>query len=479
LSLVVLGINHTTADVAVREKLAVGEHQLPEALSRLTDINKVAEGAVLSTCNRTEVYAVVDPGVADPEDILADYLAASHGVARHDFDGHLYCYKDSAAASHLFSVTAGLDSMILGEPDIQRQVKQALEATQSAGAAGTILNRLFQDALVAGKRARTETGISRGAASVGAVAVERATQIFGDSLSGCTVLVLGAGKMSEITAKHLQAKGSPAVIVANRTHEKAVQLAEQFGGTAKRFEELPQALLAADIVVCSTAAPHPVVTRPLIKEAMRARHNRELFLIDIAVPRDVEPAVGDLDNVYLYNIDDLNHLVAGARQARAGEVSQARAIIDEAVADYLRWWHSLEVAPVIVAVREKLTDLRAVELARLRSRMGDVSDKDWRSIEAAFEALTNKIAHPATVAIKQSVQSGGDPGALDTIRKTFGIETEASTPSSGAMPSALEGNAASASEPSSGAIPPALGGHGAIDNDTPATIVKPLWEAGT
>ena len=465
--------------MAVREKLAVGERQLPDALARLPQLKKVSEGAVLSTCNRTEVYAVVDP-VVDPDDLLADYLADSHDVARHDFDGHLYCYKDSAAATHLFSVTAGLDSMILGEPDIQRQVKQALEATQSAGSVGTVLNRLFQDALVAGKRARTETGISRGAASVGAVAVERATQIFGETLAGCTVLVLGAGKMSEITAKHLQAKGSPAVIVANRTHEKAVQLAEQFGGSAKRFEELPQALLAADIVVCSTAAPHPVVTRPLIKEAMRARHNRELFLIDIAVPRDVEPAVGDLDNVYLYNIDDLNHLVADARQTRAGEVAAARQIIDEGVADYVRWWHSLEVAPVIVAVRDKLSDLRAAELARLRSKMGEVSDKDWRSIEAAFEALTNKIAHPATVAIKQSVQTGGDPAALDTIRKTFGIEEFAAETG----PPKAAGVASEDHDPSGAMGPTALtpaGGHAATSNsdENRPPIAKPIWEAGT
>lgn len=445
--LVVLGINHNTADIAVREKLAIGEYQLPRALEQLANVDGVAEAALLSTCNRTEVYAVVEPTVADPEDLLADFLSGWHDVARHDFDGHLYCYKDGAAATHLFSVTAGLDSMILGEPDIQRQVKQALEAMQSAGTGGTILNRLFQDALVAGKRARTDTGISRGAASVGAVAVERATQIFGESLAGCTVLVVGAGKMSEITAKHLQARGAPAVIVANRTYDKAVQLAQQFGGSAHKFDELPQALIAADIVVCSTAAPHPVITRPLIKDAMRKRHNRELFLIDIAVPRDVEPAVGDLDNVYLYNIDDLNHLVASARQARASEVTHAMELIDAAAAEFLRWWHSLEVAPVIVAVRDKLAAVRSAELARLRSRLSDISDKDWRSIEAAMEALTNKIAHPATVAIKQTAQAGGDPGAVDTIKRAFGVDDAAAALESGTPNTAILKNGKNGAAP--------------------------------
>jgi len=438
MSLIVLGINHTTADIAVREKLAIGERQIPVALDRLVRIDAVAEAAVLSTCNRTEVYAVVTSLSDDPEDLLADFLAGWGEAPRHAFDGHLYCYRDGAVATHLFSVAAGLDSMILGEPDIQRQVKQALEAMQSAGAGRAVLNRLFQDALVAGKRARTETGIARGASSVGAVAVERATQIFGESLAGRTVLVLGAGKMSEVTAKHLQARGAPAVLVANRTYEKAVELARQFGGSAKHFDELPQALTAADIVVCSTAAPHPVVTRTLIKDAMRARHNRELFLIDIAVPRDVEPAVGDIENVYLYNIDDLNQLVAGARQARAGEMARAREIIDEAAVEFLRWRRSLEAAPLVVAVRDKLAALRLAELARLRSRLPGLTDKEWRAVEAAMEALTNKVAHPATMAIKQCAQPDGDPGAIDTIRRAFGLDGTAAGEESIAAPDGVE-----------------------------------------
>ncbi len=422
--LVVLGINHHSAPVEVRERLAILDRELPNALQALSAHPEIQEGALLSTCNRTEVYATVGSDAGDPEDALADFLAGWHNLSRHEFDGHLYCYRDGAAANHLFSVAAGIDSMILGEPDIQRQVRAALDAAQRAGSVGVLLNKLFQEALVAGKRARTETGIARGTFSVGAAAVELATQIFGESLAGHTVLVLGAGKMSEVTARHLQSRGAPAVLVANRTFEKAQQLASQFGGEARRFDDLFDSLLGADIVVCSTAAPHPVVTQKLIKDAMRARRQRPLFLIDIAVPRDVEASVDALDNVYLYNIDHLQQFVADARQARSAEIARAREIVEEGVRDYLRWRRSLEVSPLVVAVREKLDAVRLAELARLRARLPGLSEKEWRAVEAAMQAMTNKIAHPATVALKSSAEGENGPAALDAIRRAFGLDAE-------------------------------------------------------
>ena len=424
MSLLVLGINHTSAPIEVREKLAFLERDLPRALSALSALPPVREGALLSTCNRTEAYAVAETNAGPLENVLAEFLAGWHGLSRHEFDGHLYCYQAGAAANHLFSVSSGLDSMILGEPDIQRQVRTALEAAQSANSLGARLNRLFQDALVTGKRTRTETGIARGTFSVGAAAVELATQIFGESLAGHTVLVLGAGKMSEVTARHLQARGAPAVLVANRTFEKAEALAAQFGGTAKRFDDLSALLAAADIVVCSTAAPHPIVTRDLVQSAMRVRRGRPLYLIDIAVPRDVEASVDTLENVHLYNIDHLQELVAGARQSRAGEVTRAREIVKASTAEYLRWERSLQVAPLIVGVRRQLDTARQAELERLRSRLPDLPEAQWKAIEASFSALTNKIAHPATVAIKSA--SGAEDGAasLETIRKAFGVSGE-------------------------------------------------------
>ena len=422
MSLLVLGINHTSAPIEVREKLAFLERDLPQALSALSALPLVQEGALLSTCNRTEAYAVGAPGAGPLEHALAEFLAGWHGLSRHEFDGHLYCYRAGAAAGHLFSVSSGLDSMILGEPDIQRQVKTALEAAQSARSLGTRLNRLFQDALVTGKRTRTETGIARGTFSVGAAAVELATQIFGESLAGHTVLVLGAGKMSEVTARHLTARGAPAVLVANRTYEKAEALAAQFGGTARRFDDLPALLATADIVVCSTAAPHPIVTRDLVQSVMRVRRGRPLYLIDIAVPRDVEAAVDALENVYLYNIDHLQELVAGARQSRAGEVLRAREIVEASTAEYLRWERSLELAPTIAAVRHKLDAARQAELDRLKTRLPDLPERDWRAIEAAFASLTGKIAHPAIAALKAAPDTEGGPAAVDAIGRAFGLD---------------------------------------------------------
>ncbi len=424
MSLLVLGINHTSAPIEVREKLAFLERDLPRALTALSALPHIQEGALLSTCNRTEAYAIGESSAGPLENALAEFLAGWHGLSRHEFDGHLYCYRAGAAANHLFSVSSGLDSMILGEPDIQRQVKTALEAAQSAHSLGARLNRLFQDALVTGKRTRTETGIARGTFSVGAAAVELATQIFGESLAGHTVLVLGAGKMSEVTAKHLLSRGAPAVLVANRTYEKAVALAAQFGGTAKRFDDLPALLATADIVVCSTAAPHPIVTRDLVQTAMRVRRGRPLYFIDIAVPRDVEASVDDLENVYLYNIDHLQELVAGARHSRAGEVVRAREIVEASTAEYLRWERSLEAAPVIVAVRRKLDTARSAELERLKLRLPGLSEQDWRVVEAAFAALTNKIAHPAIAALKAAPEAEDGGAVLEAISRAFGVEAD-------------------------------------------------------
>ena len=235
--------------------------------------------------------------------------------------------------------------------------------------------------------------------------------------------------VSEVTARHLQTRGAPTILVANRTFEKAQQLAWQFGGQARRFDDLPQLLTQADVVVCSTAAPHPIVTQPMVRDAMRARRGRPLTLFDIAVPRDVEARVDDLDNVYLFNIDHLQAFVADARRGRSAEVARARDLVDAAVTEYLRWLRSLEVAPLIVAVRAQLDSVRLTELARLRTRLPGLSDGEWKSVEAAMQALTNKIAHPAIQAIKSGAQADAAPAALEAIRRAFGLEDADANPS--------------------------------------------------
>lgn len=424
--LIALGINHQTAPVALRESVAVGDPGLPAALMRLSGLAPVQEAVLLSTCNRTEVYALVAPTSGDPEEPLIEFLSSLQGTRRHSLDGHLYCYRDGAAARHLMEVVAGIDSMILGEYQIMAQVKFAYATAQSQSATGPVLNTLFQMALSCGKRVRSETEISRGAFSVGAAAVELAVQIFGENLGSRTVLVLGAGKMSELTVRHLQSRGAPAVLVANRSFGRADELARQLGDTARamRFDDLPTALVTSDIVICSTAAPHPVLTRETAQQAMRARRNRALFLIDIAVPRDVESRVGDLENVYLFNIDDLNRVVEQAQKERAGEVAKAREIIEQCVGDYLAWRRSLEVTPLIVAVRQKLEAMRLEETAKLRTRTAHLSERDFRALEATLQSFANKVAHAATLAIKDAAHGAPDVSyeQLSAIRAAFGLD---------------------------------------------------------
>lgn len=425
--LIALGLNHQTAPIQLRESVAVGDPALPAALDRLSALPTVQESVLLSTCNRTEIYALVAPSAEDTEKSLIDFLASLQGANPHSLDGHLYCYRDGAAARHLMEVASGIDSMILGEYQILAQVKTAYTAAQASRATGPMLNTLFQMALSCGKKVRTDTEIGRGAFSVGAAAVELAVQIFGESLASRTVLVLGAGKMSELTARHLQAKGAPAVLVANRSFDRAEELARQLGETARamRFDDLPQALVTSDIVICSTAAPHPVLTRQLAEQAMRARRNRALFLIDIAVPRDVDPAAGDLENVYLFNIDDLNRVVEQALSERAGEVGKAQQIIEQAVADYLGWRRSLEVTPLIIAVREKLEAMRLEEVAKLRARSPHVPERELRAMEAALQSYASKVAHAATVAIKEAAAHDSETSyeRLDAIRAAFGLDS--------------------------------------------------------
>ena len=433
--LIAVGLNHRTTPVELREKLTLTEQRLPGALGAVLARPEIAEAVIVSTCNRAELYAVIDD-MAKPESSpdlpLEAILASWGGVPSNALSGHLYHYRDQRAAEHAFRVASGLDSMILGDGQILGQVKTAYEVARTHGATGAILNTLFQSALATGKAVRTQTGIGQGAFSIGSAAVELATRIFGDTLAGKTVLVLGAGKMSELTARHLQSCGAPAVLVTNRTFERAQALADQLGAgaSARRFDDLGPALLTSDIVICSTAAPHPIVTRDLIQTAMRARRNRPLFLIDIAVPRDVDPEVGDLQNVYLYNIDDLSAVVARDQAARHAESRLAGAIIDAAVAQFGQWRRGMEVTPLVTAVRERLDSLRLDEIARVRARLPHLSDHEMRVIGIALQSMSGKIAHEAIAAIKDSANTEPDNSyqRLDAIRSAFGLSTENNAP---------------------------------------------------
>ncbi|HEX5504480.1 MAG TPA: glutamyl-tRNA reductase [Thermomicrobiales bacterium] len=400
-----LGLNHRTAPVTLRERFALDGERLATALAAARA--ETREVVILSTCNRTEVYAVtahVESGLRALRRLLA---AQAPGAA---LAPCLYELVDADAAGHLLRVAAGLDSLILGEPQILGQVRGALAAAREAGAAGPVLTRLCHTALAAGKEARATTGIARNAASVGHAAITLAREICG-GLAGREVLVLGAGKMAALTAGALVAaasKGAPAALtIVNRTPERAAELAARLGGRARPFADLPDALVAADIVVAATGAPEPLVTPEVLAPALARRAGRPLLLLDIAVPRDVAPAVGTLPGVTLRDIDDLQGTVAAGLAARRDEVAAVEALLDRHAAAFWEWQRARDVAPTITALRAKAEEIRAAELARTLARLGHLDERDRNTVAALSVAIANKLLHEPTMRLKRP-GDGGD-----------------------------------------------------------------------
>jgi glutamyl-tRNA reductase len=430
-----IGLSHHTAPVEVREQIAfTAPGALQDALEYLKETLRGtgSEAVLLSTCNRTELY------LATPENLSTDdrmsLLLGAHGAGLHNggagFPPHLIEKRGGhSVTEHLFRVASGLESMVLGESDIVRQVKSAYSSATEAGLAGTSLNLLFHEALRVAKRARTENDLGRGAFSVGHAAAELAETIFG-SLAGCTVLLLGAGKMSETTARHLASAGATSVLVSNRTFDRAARLAELLNGRAVPYEEFPVHLQRADIVIASTAAPQAVVHRDMVEGVMRQRRQRPLFLIDIAVPRDIETSVGDLDGVFLYNIDDLQQVVAEDIAERRSRAAHAEAMVrEEAFAFASRLRAQQSATPLVTEVRAKIHTIAEVELARLRQRLPNLSPEEWRAIVATVQSIENKIAHDPTVKIKEfaaAAVDGAEPAGdaaqkMETVRELFNL----------------------------------------------------------
>jgi glutamyl-tRNA reductase len=457
LQLVLVGLNHHSAPIAVRERLNCAEHALPEALAAAVACAGVREAVVLSTCNRMEVYAVVEAdGAQTAHDTLCRYLSAYHNVPESAFLSHLFRLAGPEAASHLMRVAAGLDSLVLGEAQILGQVRAAFQAAQEAGTCGPILAALFQQALASGKRVRHETALGRGAFSIGRAAVDLAHSIFSD-LSHAGVLILGAGKMSELTAKHLVSNGVRFVVVANRTYEKAVSMAAKLGGQAIQYDSFMEALATADIVISSTAAPHPIIRRETLAPVLRKRRGKPLFLIDIAVPRDVDTDVNGLDNVFLYNIDDLEAVVAEEARGRVQEAEKAGAIASEEAAKFLAWFRTREAAPVITLLQERLARIREEELALLRSQLGSLSEREWKHIEAATRAMMNKVAREPILRLKRETSQAIEETAsiqydlMTAAREIFGL-AQAAEPASSAQDTAAEDEAAAAPSQPTAAI---------------------------
>lgn len=423
----VVGINHRTAPVRVRERFSFARSDVPPALTDLVDSGAADEAVLLSTCNRTEVYlaSAEDRRGVDAARVL---LARQAGETVQDASRYLYAHRDRAAVEHLFRVGAGLESMVLGEPQIQGQVRDAYAvAREVAGArgpvVGTVLNRLFQSALGTGGRVRGETGLGAGAASIATASVELAKKIFG-TLRGRRALVLGVGEMSEITLQCLRSEGVQSAVVANRTYDRAVQVAERWGGTAIRLDRFEAALPQVDIVVCSTAAPHAVLTLERFRRALPHGPSGPLCVIDIAIPRDVEPAVADEPNVFLYNIDDLKQIVDGTLERRSEELPRAESIIAEGVEDFWAWYSSLAVVPTIRALRTRGESLRQGELDRALRRLAHLAPEDQQAIDAVTRALVNKLLHAPTVRLRKAAGNGRGTAVVDTLRYLFELDEE-------------------------------------------------------
>jgi glutamyl-tRNA reductase len=420
MELLALGVSHKTAPLELRERLALTEGRAVGVLSELTAGEMVGEAAALSTCNRTELYLVVDDPV-EAESAALGVLAREADTRPTELVGHLYSLRAGEAVSHLFRVTAGLDSMILGEAEIQGQVKRAYELALVEGATGPILNRLFRGALAAGGRARAETGISQKGISISSVAVELAQRSLGD-LAERRVLVIGAGETAELVARALSAKGVETVFIANRHYDRAIGLAQRFGGHAVRFEELPEQLGAADIVVSATHSPHHIVERDDLEQVMAERDARPLLVVDLAVPRDIEPDCREVTGVSLHDVDDVQSIVARNTSGREAEARRAETILDAEQAKFETWHSSLEVVPTVAALRERADEIVRRVLAENEGRWETLSEADRERLEKMARAIASRMLHEPTLRLKRA--AGGDDAYLlvNALRELFALD---------------------------------------------------------
>lgn len=419
--ILVIGVSHQTAPLSLRERLAVAADRLPDMLQRLRTEAGLAEAMMLSTCNRVEVYGRGDEGV--DERALEWFVSATPGPTRDELLPCVYRLTGAAAIRHAFRVAASLDSLVIGEPQILGQVKDAYQAAEQAGTLGSSLNALRNRSLAAAKRARTETGIGRNAVSISYVAVELARKIFGE-LKDKNVLLVGAGKMSELAARHLVRSGARATVLGGRTIGRAEGLAAALGGRAAAFETLREELAVADIVISGTAAPGTVIRSEDVESARaarRGRHQRPLFLIDIAVPRDIEPAVRRLEGVFLYDLDDLKSVAEANLRLRRREAAAAEALVDAEIDEFLEWQKSLDVVPLLVELRRRGEEIRRAEIEKARTRLGPLTAEQEQALEAATTAIVNKMLHGPTVQLKELARDGHPPELIGLIRRLLGL----------------------------------------------------------
>lgn len=416
--LAVLGINHKTAPVELREKVSLSGENCAVFSRRLLGDAGIMEVVPLSTCNRTEIYLVASLPDVGRREVLAA-LSEVAAVEPRELERCAYFHEGESAVAHLYMVASSLDSLVVGEAQILGQIKAAYHSAHENETTSVLLNRLFRHSLEVGKRVRTETRIGENPVSVSSVAVEMVKKVFED-LEGRTVLLLGAGKMTDLTATHLISHGVSRFVVANRTLVRAQEMARRLGGTPVAFEDIADYLPLVDIVISSTGAPHYVLHKRAVKQAMEKRHNKPIFFIDIAVPRDIDPGVNDVYNAFLYDIDDLNEVAGENAAARENEAHKAEHIIGEEVDDFMLWLSSLDVVPTITALREMAETIRDGELAKTLARLGeDLADGERIQIEAMAAAIVNKMLHAPTVELKRAANERGGYLYVEAMRRLF------------------------------------------------------------
>ncbi|MGB3400609.1 MAG: glutamyl-tRNA reductase [Candidatus Deferrimicrobiaceae bacterium] len=427
--IIIIGLNHRTAPVEIRERLAFPTEAIGHALRSLLERESLKEGVILSTCNRVEICALArkdSQGTSEAK----EFLAAYHGIPLGELNGYLYHYEQDEAVKHLFRVASSLDSMVLGEPQILGQVKDAYGYAAEFRTIGPVLDKFFAKTFSVAKRVRTETKVASSAVSVSYAAVELARKIFGD-LSDDTVLLIGAGEMCELAARHLISAGVKGILVTNRTFERAVKLAEEFGGIPIRFDEISVHLKRADIVLSSTGAPHFILRRQDIEEVIRIRKNRPMFFIDMAVPRDIDPDANQIDNVYVYDIDDLNNVIETNLEERQREALKAEEIVMEEVRSFRRWLDAQQATPTIINLRRKYEEVKNTEVAKAMSMLGTEDPKMRKVVESLASSLLNKVLHAPISSLKKDADGRNQMDLVSVVREIFDLPEASESPGTG------------------------------------------------
>ena len=419
-NLILVGVNHKTTPVEIREKLAFTKGKIEESVDRLFNFPDIIEHTILSTCNRVEIYARAncqDSAIKSIKQFICDF----HGLSLLELEDHFYSYRNKEAVEHLFRVSSSLDSMILGEAQILGQVKEAYSLARDLRSTGLVLNQLFEKAFSIAKKVREETGIAERSVSISSAAVELAQKIF-DDLENHTVMLVGTGEMAELAAKHLISYGVKTVYVTSRTYERAANLARTLNGSALDFEAFKNELHRADIVITSTSAPNFIIKKEIVEKAIHERKNKPIFFIDIAVPRDIEPDVNDLENVYLYDIDDLHVVVSANIKEREKEAENAMNFISQEVTKFNNWVGALDAVPTIVEIRKKAENIRKQEIEKTLKKISHLSENDKQLLRQMSSSMVNKILHKPTIKLKQKTQSEDGHVYLKAIRHLFHLD---------------------------------------------------------